>query len=1002
MRNPQHLHRWLLLAAMLVLVTGSTFAATVTFTATATPAQPGGTATVKLVASDSSTIQSSTWKQTGGVPVVQTGTSADTAKFVLADRTTYKKQLFTTLEESPVPAAKLPAWIPAPATFEGGLQERYGVVGLSPHAVIDTGTATFQVNVTTSTGTYTTTASVALADLPWEFTTGERNVPIKVPVVLHAPAQASYNWTLTSDNKDSKATLTEATTQNPEFVPDAPGLYTASITDIKTSKTITVIVAAGTWKGIITGQDANGRPTTDASCNNCHVGKAAVFSLWANTGHAEIFTQNVNVAGHYSQSCLECHTVGYSATKLNNNGITDQPDWPGLAASGLIEHGAPGNWTKILSDFPKSARLANIQCENCHGPQDSPGHGSTGMRQSLSSDMCASCHGEPARHGRFQQWQLSGHANYEVARSEGTNSDCGKCHSGQGFVQWQDNGFSTAALNVDWTTDDVHPQTCAVCHDPHDIGTTSSNNDTNAKVRVQDKTPLLLAGFTADNVGKGALCMTCHNGRRGLKDDQHLNMADLSRAPHEGPQADILMGQNLFFAKVGTRGYHATVKDVCVGCHMENTAVPASTGIALAGVGTNHTFYADPAICSQCHSSAITAAGVQGQITTKMASLKTNIEKAILAAMQTQVRAGNAIDFGGKKTVNSASQIASVELISSHGRQGINTTFADGSKVTDLALNTINVVRPGGAKAEIYAVSDPNIAKAGWNYFMVSADKSQGVHNPAFINSALDVSLFATTQAITNGGVTGGTPGSSSAIGGGPGNGAGAVTCKSSYVYWVEIAGHAPGVAGSQWRTDLVTRNLSTTAAKVQFVLHQAGGNLQGAGTVLASGQNTFEDIVATLGGTNNTGSLEICSDQPLLALARIYNAAQSGTFGQNIDGTVADFGYAAGQTVSLIGLRQKSDLYRSNISVTNSGTTDAQVSIALFDAAGNALKTYTLTVPAGLVLQDVEPFKNRAGAPDVDWGYATVTVLSGTNIHTSASLIDMKTNDPTTIPAKQ
>jgi len=462
------------------------------------------------------------------------------------------------------------------------------------------------------------------------------------------------------------------------------------------------------------------------------------------------------------------------------------------------------------------------------------------------------------------------------------------------------------------------------------------------------------------------------------------------------------MGQNLFFAKVGTRGFHATIKDSCVGCHMENTAVPASSGIALAGVGTNHTFFADRTICSQCHTAAITADGVQAQITGKMATLKSQLEQALLLSMQSQIRSGNAIDLGGKKTVKSASQITAVEFISSHGRQGVNVTLADGTKVTDLALNTVKVVRPAGSSVELLVASDPALAKSGWNYLMVSADKSKGVHNPAFVNSALDVSLFATQQAITNGGSTTVGGGNQAAIGGGPGNGAGAVSCKSAYVYWTEIAGHAPGVAGSQWRTDLVTRNLSTTNANVNFVLHQAAGNLQGNGTVLASGQNSFEDIVGTLGGTNNMGSLEICSDQPLLVLGRIYNAATAGTFGQNIDGTVADIGYTAGQTVSLIGLRQKTDLFRSNLSVTNSGTADAQVSVALFDASGNSLKTYTLTVPAGLVVQDPEPFKNRASAPDVDWGFATVTVLSGANIHTSASLIDMKTNDPTTIPPKQ
>ncbi|MCA1733072.1 MAG: hypothetical protein LC732_05650, partial [Acidobacteria bacterium] len=108
------------------------------------------------------------------------------------------------------------------------------------------------------------------------------------------------------------------------------------------------------------------------------------------------------------------------------------------------------------------------------------------------------------------------------------------------------------------------------------------------------------------------------------------------------------------------------------------------------------------------------------------------------------------------------------------------------------------------------------------------------------------------------------------------------------------------------------------------------------------------------------------------------------------------------GETVSLIGLRQKAGAFRSNISVTNAGTTQARVAIKLYDATGAAIHTYELTVPAGQVIQDGSPFAQRAGAPDLDWGFATVTVLEGTNIRTSASVIDMLTNDPTTIPAKQ
>jgi hypothetical protein len=244
--------------------------------------------------------------------------------------------------------------------------------------------------------------------------------------------------------------------------------------------------------------------------------------------------------------------------------------------------------------------------------------------------------------------------------------------------------------------------------------------------------------------------------------------------------------------------------------------------------------------------------------------------------------------------------------------------------------------------------------------------------------------------------------GGGTAIGGGAGNGAGAVSCTSPYVYWAEAVGHAPGANGSQWRTDLVARNLAASSASLKFVFHKADGNLEGTNTIAGAGQKAFEDIAALLGATSAIGSLEICSDQPLLVAGRTFNAAAAGTFGQNFDGYVADLGYATGQTVSLIGMRQKSDAFRSNLSVTNGGTTEAQVAVTLFDANGQSLKTYNLTIPPGRVLQDPEPFRNRANAPDVDWGFATVTVLKGTNIRTSASLIDSKTNDPSTIVAKQ
>ena len=611
----------------------------------------------------------------------------------------------------------------------------------------------------------------------------------------------------------------------------------------------------------------------------------------------------------------------------------------------------------------------------------------------LSSDVCGVCHGEPLRHGRFQQWQLSGHANYELAVEEGTNASCAPCHSAQGFIAWEDAGFSpTAAIQVNWTTNDVHPQTCQVCHDPHDIGTTSGGPATNSTVRIMGDTPLTMGGYTATNVGKGAICITCHNGRRGARNDSNFNVADATRAPHVGPQGDVLMGQNFYLVDVGTPSYHASVEDACVTCHMEATPPPPELSYNLGG--TNHTFFARADICSKCHT-IITAESVQHEVEVKMEVLKEEILTAIHDLMAEQLAAGKKIDLGGKALITSIAEIGSMDFTEASGRQAIAVVLANGTDLGALSLANVKAVPAAGAAVDIYRLADPVLPKAGWNYFMIHSDASEGVHNPTLVKRVLDVSIYALKHIGTGG--TGTDPG----VGGGPGNGAGAVACTTPYVYWAEIAAHLGGAAGSQWRTDMVARNLGSSSATVKFVLHTDGGNKEAQGTIAGGAQGIFEDVVAQLNFTGK-GALEICSTQPLLMVGRMFNQGSNGTYGQFLDGHVANLGLTAGQTVSLLGLRQETGKFRTNISVTNGGTQDANVTVALYDAAGAQLTTFNVPVAAGKVVQDLEPFKARANRPDLGWGFATVTVVAGSNIRTSASVIDQVTNDPVTIPAKR
>jgi len=698
-------------------------------------ARPGATlsAAALVTINDGSTFESIAWTQTFGAPASIGSPSASPTDVTLATETAYKEQLIHVLSEPPIGADQLPPNVPVPeGEFVGGLQDRFQVVPANPFALEEAELVTLEAEVTTSSGVYKGEAEV-LTEIPWKVKSETRNVAIGIPVLLMGKEQASYDWALKRP-WDSTATLMDATSQYPEFTPDVRGEYVVTVTDMATDPdnpmTVRLDIYAGTWVGVVTGQDENGRPVAQ-NCTPCHreAGRAPdVFTPWAQTGHAEIFTDNLNTSTHYGEGCFACHTVGYDLDVFNY-GVDDFGNYQGFLDAGIINVPSPDNWTTVLADFPKVAKLANIQCENCHGPQSSLAHNQkypqpavTGLRPraDISSNTCAVCHGEPLRHARFQQWQLSKHANYELAIDEGESGNCSRCHTGNGFLTWVpillgevagDPVANLPASSITWTEDTVHPQTCVVCHDPHMIGTTTGNN-TNATVRVSDETPVLVAGFKAPadlgavgarSVGRGAMCMTCHNTRRGLRND-NVPFDDPTRAPHGGVQADLLMGQNAYLVDLGdivpgedwpeglpspghsNQGNLAAqearrLPDTCATCHMVKTPPPDL--LAYNQGGTNHTFFASTEICVQCHP---TLPGedpivdlVQEEVGDKLIELEGLIEAAILQVITEQVAAGNSIDLNGTTIdATNVANIAEIAFEESRGRQAITVTFTDG------------------------------------------------------------------------------------------------------------------------------------------------------------------------------------------------------------------------------------------------------------------------------------------------------------------------------------
>jgi hypothetical protein len=217
---------------------------------------------------------------------------------------------------------------------------------------------------------------------------------------------------------------------------------------------------------------------------------------------------------------------------------------------------------------------------------------------------------------------------------------------------------------------------------------------------------------------------------------------------------------------------------------------------------------------------------------------------------------------------------------------------------------------------------------------------------------------------------------------------------------WLPVASHAAGLNGSQWRSDVGVLNPNPVTANIQVVLYTSGGTKTNSTYVPSGSQVILTDIVNQL-GTTGSGALEIQSDQPVVVTSRTYDQSANGTFGQDYASYSSASALGTGQSAWLPQLTENA-AYRTDISLTNTGTAAATVDVTLLDGAGNVLTTYTVTLNPGEWQQAVQPFKNKANQTSMDRGYAKVTVTSGSGVIASASVVDNITNDPTTIPMSQ
>jgi len=218
----------------------------------------------------------------------------------------------------------------------------------------------------------------------------------------------------------------------------------------------------------------------------------------------------------------------------------------------------------------------------------------------------------------------------------------------------------------------------------------------------------------------------------------------------------------------------------------------------------------------------------------------------------------------------------------------------------------------------------------------------------------------------------------------------------SAYSHWLPAVIHKDVPSkNAKWRSDVAVLNRSSSPATVQLFFYSSYGVLSTSFPLAANAQLFLPDVVGQFGYSGDGAPLEVRSDQDVFLTGRTYNQVDAThTYGQDYNGQSSDALLAAGQSAWLPQLTENA-LFRTNIGITNTGTTNASVTLTLYDGQGNVKWVDSRSYAPGGFYQYQQPYLVVGG---VDEGYAMVTVNAGSGIVAYASVIDIGTGDPTTI----
>lgn len=221
---------------------------------------------------------------------------------------------------------------------------------------------------------------------------------------------------------------------------------------------------------------------------------------------------------------------------------------------------------------------------------------------------------------------------------------------------------------------------------------------------------------------------------------------------------------------------------------------------------------------------------------------------------------------------------------------------------------------------------------------------------------------------------------------------------EKKYSQWLPVSTHSSGAYGSEWRTDIGIINKENYLSNFDFYLYTDQGVLKLTDTIPSNGSSIYEDIVSQF-MYSGSSAFQARSDNNFILTSRTYNKTQDGTYGQFLNGYYDYEGLSTGEGAYLSQLKENEN-FRTNIGLTNTGDNLANISIYFYDSPGNLLGSKTVYLEPKKFIQLLQPIKEFS--ENINSAYAKIQINSGNGILCYASVVDNKTNDGTTIPAKK